>query len=572
MRNYVLCHILLFMLFIPQILHAQNESTTPDSTEVQQIEIIHSDLLSIIRQEGEIIQKLIGKVEVKQDSTLFFCDSAYYYQATNRLEAFSNVRIEMPDSVLLVGDKLTYEGGSRIAEIFYNIVLTDSNVSLFTDHLTYYRNDGYGKYTEGGQLVDEKNVLTSILGEYYPKEDLAYFKDSVSLVNDEYTLTTDTLSYNTETKIAYFLAPTSIINEDGELLTNDGFYDSDNKKVNLYQRPTVKDSTYTLSADTLLFNNYENKGYAIGRVKVEQEDSTLQLWGNYGILNRTTDEAIITEEAVAIQFMEDDTMYLFADTLYSKKDSVDGSRIFKAYYHVEMYMNEMQGISDSLVYLYSDSMITMYDDPILWSDKNQLTGDTVFIQLKNNQADSMWVGPGSFLVSEEDTVGYNQIKGKEMHARFRDNELVWLHVIGNSESLYFVKDENESYQGMNQALSQEMFIFLNDNAVTKINFMAQPDGKFHPIHKILLQTNKLEGMQWRITEKPNLPEIDFLPNGLLNIKRVPLEKINIEREQPTIEVDSLDKSELLILPKVEKTNNGEIKNEKARKKEETENE
>lgn len=123
----------------------------------------------------------------------------------------------------------------------------------------------------------------------------------------------------------------------------------------------------------------------------------------------------------------------------------------------------------------------------------------------------MWVGANGFLVSEEDTVGYNQIKGKELRAKFRDNEIVRLHVIGNSESIYFVKDDSDtvrvSYRGMNQAQAQEMFIHFKDNDVKRIVFLAKPDGTFSPMHEVIFQPNRLEGMEWRPQERPIRPDI-----------------------------------------------------------------
>ncbi|MEM9932824.1 MAG: OstA-like protein [Bacteroidota bacterium] len=480
------------------------KSQAPSEATSSRIEILYAEKLSFIQKEEEAIQKLIGEVKIKQDSTFFYCDSAYSYQDTSILEAFGNVKIVMQDGVTLTGDRLFYNGFTRIAEVFENIVLDDGEVKLFTDKLIYYRDESYGIYTEGGVLENADNTLTSETGYYYSQRKMAYFNQQVSLVNPDYTLTTDTLGYNTATKVAVFLSPTEINNEDGSLLTSNGNYATEEKNIELFSRSTVLDSSYTLTADTLYYNDSTSLGYAYGSVLIEQQDSSLQIWGDEGFFNRSTDETIITEKAIAIQFMEEDTLYMTADTLYAKQDSVEG-RLVRAYYKVDVYMNDMQGKADSLIYLYNDSLIILYDDPIIWSDVNQVTGDTIKIQLKENRADSMWVGPRGFLVSQEDTLGFNQIKGKEMRAKFRENKLVRLHVIGNSESIYFGKDELDNYQGMNTALSQEMIIYLKDNEVSKISFLAKPDGKFFPIHEILFEENKLEGMRWRIDEKTGKP-------------------------------------------------------------------
>lgn len=472
----------------------------------KRIEILNSDRLTFVKVDTTSIQKLIGNVQLKQDSTLFFCDSAYNYEESNLLEAFNNVRVEMPSGVTLEGDKMIYDGNTRIARVFDNILLADGQVELRTDKLVYYRNESYGEYLEGGELKDSANVLTSINGYYYSQLKKAYFKKEVVLVNPDYTLNTDTLGYNTETEVVDFLAPTEILSEDGDLYTSFGTYATKQQNLKLYSRSTLKDSSYQLTSDTLLFDKAENVGYAMGDVVVSQEDSALKVWGEYGIFDRNTNETMITRDAIAVQYMEDDTLYMLADTLYSRQDS-STQRFFKAHYNVQVFMSDMQGIADSLIYFNDDSLLLLLKDPVIWSDVNQLTGDTIKIHMRDSKADSMWVGSYSFLVAEEDTLGYNQIKGKEMRAKFRDNKLSRLHVIGNSESLYFAKDEEDSYKGMNTAKAQEMLIYFKENEVVKINFKAQPDGTMFPIFQIIQQENKLENMKWRISERPIKPTI-----------------------------------------------------------------
>ncbi|TAE50222.1 MAG: hypothetical protein EAZ89_12530 [Bacteroidetes bacterium] len=506
----------ILFLCMPAGLLAQQTTVFQDTSgQSNRIQILNSDILSYSVESGVGIQKLIGHVRLKQDSSYFNCDSAYLYEVDNRFEAFSRIKIEMPDSVFLYGDRVTYDGNTRIAEVYNKIRLLKQKSVLTTNRLTYYRNEDYGYYQGGGKLVDGETVLNSEYGYYYPNRKEAFFKRKVELKNPDYTLYTDTLAYDTETKVARFVTFTRILSEDGEVETTKGTYDTEAGIVNLFKRSTVKDSTYQITADTLFYTDKGNKGTAQGRVIIEQEDSSLQIRGNYGQFNRETDESMLTLDPVAIQTFDDDTLYIFADTLRTYSDTLD-HKMFKAYYHVRFFMNEMQGRADSLMYFYDDSLIYLYGDPVIWSKENQLTGDTIAIWMKNQEADSMWVGGAGFLAAKEDTIGFNQIKGKEFQAKFKDNQISRLHVTGNSESIYFVRDDkdsvNVSYQGMNQALSQEMFIYFEDNEVSRILFLAKPEGTFSPYFEVYGKPNELEGMKWRISEKPDKPVFpDTLP-------------------------------------------------------------
>ncbi|GAB4422389.1 MAG: OstA-like protein [Bacteroidia bacterium] len=530
---------------------AQEPSAPGDTTDSKWVQIRNADLLVFVRIEGEGVQKLLGNVQLQQDSTLFFCDSAYFYEQTNRFDAFDRVRVEMPDSVVMRSKRLSYDGNTRIAEVYDDISLVNREVSLTTQRLTYYRDEEYGYYQQGGKLVDGESVLTSETGYYYPREDQAYFRRKVVLENPDYTLHTDTLGYNTDSKVARFLTFTRIDSKDGEIETTQGTYDTGASRIDLYARSVVRDSSYILTADTLTYIDQDNLGFAYGHIVILQDDSTLEIRGNYGRFNRRTDESLVTRDAVGIQRFDDDTLYIFADTLLFREeqrirqrraaatdtleadtvgsDSLADSlppvappvvldtfdaRIFLAYHQVRYFMNDMQGRADSMTYFYDDSTIYLYDDPVLWSDQNQLSGDTIKVWMKNRQADSLWVGMGGFLVSQEDTVGFNQMKGRELRAKFRDNELVRLDVLGNAESIYFIRDDKDtarvSYQGMNQATAQSMILHLKDNEVKRIVFRSKPEGTFYPFFEVVDQENRLEGMRWRIQERPEKPAL-FAP-------------------------------------------------------------
>lgn len=481
-------------------------SPEPD-TAGGRIEILNADELSFIKKDEESIKKLVGNVHLLQDSTEFFCDSAYQYEVSKMLEAFGNIRIIMNDSLELRGRRLSYNSNTRIAIVTQNVSLTDGATRLTTQNLTYYRNEGYGSYSKGGKLVDSVNTLTSIKGYYYPGNKQASFKEMVVLVNPDYTLKTDTLGYNTESRIATFLAPTEIISKKGTMLASKGYYDSKNKYLSLTSRATMRDSSYTLSSDTLYYDDSTLIGVARGKVVIEQNDSTLTIIGDKAIFNRNTNESTVYDFPVAIQRFDEDTLFMFADTLYTIEDSMK-RRTFKAYHKVRFFMTDLQGKADSLVYAYNDSTIFLYEDPILWSEESQLTGDTIRIFLQNSRADSIWVGKNSFLVSKADTVGFNQVKGKELRAKFKENKLARLHVLGNGESIYYSQNEEGGFEGMNQALSQEILIYFRDNKAYKIKFIAQPEGKYYPMHEVLFKEFILEDMRWRIEEKPLRPLMD----------------------------------------------------------------
>lgn len=481
--------------------------TDPGHQAGNRLEIIKTDLFhyASFGKDSLRIRKLLGHVHLRQDTTDLFCDSAYQFIDSNFVVAYSNVKIVLSRSRTITARQVTYDGDSKILNFWDNVVLSDSNVTLRTPRLTYYRQADYAEYLQGGIIEDEENTLTSKNGFYYPSRDMAYFKKAVKLVNPQFTLVTDTLGYNTKLKVAYFMAPTTVKDSINSMYTEDGYYDTKNDYAFLNQNASIGDSSYTIFADTIQYDQKRDLGKALGNLKIEQKDSSMTVYGKYGEFKSKTEATFVTDSAFAIQYFDDDTLYLFADTLTSFKDTVEDKRYFFAYKDASFFMRELQGVSDSLVYWYDDSLMFFYQKPALWSGTSQITGDTMIIVMRNGTIDSMSIPNRPYISTKEDTVGYDQIKGKALFAKFEEKHLRKMWIFGNSESIYFTKDDKDEYMGMNRAKCSDMFIEFKDNKPNKILFKDQPSGEFFPIHMVLYKENLLEDFKWREKERPERP-------------------------------------------------------------------
>ena len=71
---------------------------------------------------------VIEKFNLKHDNALMYCDSAYLYEASNKIDAFSNVKINQGDSIEILGNYLEYDGNSRVAFIRGNVSLIDNEI------------------------------------------------------------------------------------------------------------------------------------------------------------------------------------------------------------------------------------------------------------------------------------------------------------------------------------------------------------------------------------------------------------------------------------------------------------
>ena len=176
------------------------------------------------------VQRLIGNVKLSHAGTIMMCDSAWLYETDNNIKAYGNIRINRGDSLRLSGDKLEYFGANQIADISGDITMIDNDMTLETEYLVFDIKNNIASYTNGGKIInrENRNVLTSKIGNYYTDNETFHFKQDVNLTNPDYTIETDTLHFHEYNNTADFLGPTFIRGENNLIYCENGFYDTEN--------------------------------------------------------------------------------------------------------------------------------------------------------------------------------------------------------------------------------------------------------------------------------------------------------------------------------------------------------
>lgn len=450
---------------------------------------------------------IVGNVVIKHDGITIMCDSAVRNTQKGIIEGFGHVYIFQPDTFTLTGgDYLKYDEATKNAFVTgKQVVLSDKNMTLTTTSLNYNVKDQFGYYTNTANIINGSNHLTSQRGYYYRRGNYFNFKKNVVLTSPEYTMNSDTLVYYANNKTAFFNGPTKIVSGENTITCNYGWYNTASQKAQFSKGATIYSGTNTISADSLLYDKKTEIGRAYGNLKLYDSTENIEVYGQRGLYKQKTKETIISQFPVAIQRTEDDTLYVMADTFYFINDSLN--RKLLAYPHTEISQSEFQGKCDSLVYRFNDSTISLYHNPILWNDKNQITGDTMHILMKNKKISLMRVIGNAFLASQINLENYNQIAGKLMTNSFDDNKLKSVLVENNAESIYYLRNnetDSAEYTGVNKVKCEKMKIQLDSNKVQGIKFYGAPEGKMYPI-KDFPQTEKLlSGLNWQIENKPIL--------------------------------------------------------------------
>jgi len=476
------------------------QSAAQGQKKKRKIEILHSNALKYNKEKNPNIRKFIGDVAFKHNEFTMYCDGAYSYLNINKIDAFSNVHIKKGDSLNLFGDFLSYNGDKSFGKIRNNVKLDDQKAQLYTDSLDFNSNNNYAHYFNGGKIINEDKTITSRLGHYYSNEDLAFFKDSVVIVDTNYTVRADTLKYNTDSEIAYFYGPTEILSQNNYLYCENGWYNTKTEQFLFRKKSLYKKGDRIIKGDTLFYDDKKGYGEIKQNAVIQDTSKNIILKGNYSEYTENPQYAFLTDSAVMINVDEEkDSLYLHADTLKSHYDSTEEYRIFRAYHKVKIFKTDLQGMCDSLSYTLKDSTIKMFHNPVLWSDSTQSLADSIDIFTKNNHLDKIKLKQSAFIITQEDTTKFNQIKGREMTGFLKNNKLYKVEVYGNGETIYYTKDDKKIV-GVNKAVSSNLIIKLQNNQVAKINMMTDPEGTLSPLDRA--EDVKLKGFKWLENHRP----------------------------------------------------------------------
>lgn len=491
--------------------------------KTSKIELEGANSLEYDKDIGPNVKRLIGEVRFRQGNTTLTCDSAYLYTDVNCIDAYGNVHI-VSGGNNIYGDTLKYNGDSKIAELLVNVKMEDKQMTLTTNHLIYNLNTDVGHYFEGGKIVDKKNTLTSRRGFYFSKKKEFFFKDTVVLVNKEYIMRSDTLMYNTQTDVSYFYGPTTIVSKENNIYCENGWYDT-KKDISQFNKNAVfKNKEQTLKGDSLYYDRIKGIGKAFKNVNIKDSVQKVILTGEYALYFEKKGNTMITDNAVLTKIMDKDSLFLHADTLRAIFDSTKTNKTLFAFHKAKFFKKDLQGMSDSIVYIYKDSIINLYRSPILWTSGNQLTADTIKMILGNNEIKQINLYSSSFLVSRDDTAGFtiakdkkaivdslkfNQVKGKNIVGHFVKNELKLINVYGNGETIYVVKESTGETIGLNKAESAEMKIVLADNKIQKITFISLPNAVLYPEKDLLPSEKLLKDFKWYSYLRPENKEEIF---------------------------------------------------------------
>ena len=218
-----------------------------------------------------------------------------------------------------------------------------------------------------------------------------------------------------------------------------------------------------------------------------------------------TERPATARDTMAADTTARDSMRVDSTALEPPFPADSSYKMIKAYRNVRMYRSDTQLVCDSLVALNTDSIIRLYRDPILWSENNQITSDSMAIHTANQNISKAHFMGDPIMGIEIDTMYYNQVKGKEMIARFADGKVYRNDVNGNAQTIYYLQDDENSTDvtALMYIESAGITFYLVEGEMDKITYKQNPEYVIYPM-AMIPETQKriLDNFEWQSSKRP----------------------------------------------------------------------
>ena len=496
-----------------------------------------------------------GNVHMNQGDTLTLVSDVLFYDGTDQLARARHNVILTHNKMRLYCDSLDYDrlyelgyffNGGRLVDgdntlesewgqyspptheaVFnYNVDMRTPKSTLVSDTLHYNTETGWARIVGPSNVDNGDNHIYSENGSYDTRGERVYLLDRSIVSNKGISIEADSLYYQSDSTLSKGYGNVVYIDRDNRnelrgnyLLYSDslGYAEAADSAmcVDYSQR-----DTFYIHADTFkLFTYYfdldslqaRQDSLLAEKRKLQPRDSlSLPLSPDTlhaslpDSLRATLPDSLLASLPDSLRASSPDSLHASrapvpADTLAATPAPapVDSTwREVRAYNHVRAYRRDIQAVCDSMVFISKDSCMTMYKDPILWQEGQQLLGEEIKAWVNDSTIDSTHVIRQALSVERVDSMCYNQVTGALMRSFFVKGQMDRSIVEGNVLVNYFPFDEDSLMIGMVHAEGTLLQLFMGKKSVDQIKFIGQVDGCMHPLALIQPNVRYLENFQW----------------------------------------------------------------------------
>ena len=453
---------------------AQTDSTSSEGSEKTRINILGA---SVIERNPEIsdASRLIGNVKLALDDAILTCDSAYRFD-DGRFEVFSEIVISQEPSTILRANYGVLNPDIGAVEIKGDVTFHHEELSITCPSLTYNIDTKHVSYYERAIITEGDRFLSSNIGVYSSKTNRLYAGGNVEILELKDIIQSDSLSIDRNSKTLRLYKSSHLEIGEAIIKCEKGEYNGKTGKGWFSGPASMMDDQGLLAGDSIIVNRDKNEGMAWGHVMISDSSRTMNVKGSFASRSENSDLVTgFSDHLVQIVNIEGaDTLRMNTLRLERREEMLyaSGKVVFK--------QGAFSGSGDSLSWDRSVDEMWLLGKPVVWSEEDEMTGDTVKMNLKENRPTSMQLmGNANVLSPANDSLDH-VISGRDLFAHFSNGKLSSVDVIGNGRANYYSIDDLDDIR-LNRATCSQIQMLFSKGKVTRITLLGLPDGDFNPL-------------------------------------------------------------------------------------------
>jgi lipopolysaccharide export system protein LptA len=495
------------------------------------------------------------------DGTATLVSRSGRYDVNNKTAWFyQNVQAN-DENFQLVTDSLSYNTSTRMTRFLAPVRIEKDTAKLYADSGWYDMDDENGSFFGNAQYLEKNTSARADTISYDGKKDVVILRSrekQSSYIAEQDSALAREIYFDRKNDVFRLTGQAWYRGSENEVTGERVFYDKKNEKFTVSGRSRVSDPPYIIEADSLDYNKSVKFGKADGNVIWADTAARSTILADHILYRGEENFLLATNDSGRPSFfteMDGDTLFLKADTIRSfrtilpiskvsgdprlsspsvpsvvndtmlittssdtiaidssfiKNDSMaviqspamDTIDYFTAYGNVRIFKSDLQGVCDSLIFNKMDSVFTLFKSPFVWSDSTQIYGDTLNLLMRSGKISAMNVYSGATILSSDDLIFFNQIRGKYLKALFSDGKISRMDVDGSAQIVYYLTDKEKAYTGINTTEASRMTFLLEDNKVTEIKNYIEPKSKVIPMKDADHEALKVRGFTWKIEVRP----------------------------------------------------------------------
>lgn len=493
-----------------------------------EVEILYAESMRPIGQGERDVLRLLGNVLMGHGEARMRCDSAHFYPSSNSFDAFGRVHIDNRE-VKIDGDTLFYDGNSGDGRIVgKRVVLRDTvqDATLWSDQLYFNTDSNTARYSTWGRIRSGKNMLYSHRGYYYSDGKMAAVAHGVTFKGEKVEAYGDSIQYYQQTERMFFWGPTRLYQEHKMAYGLEGWYDQLSDCMEIVGDVMLDNGGQRIFAQKAYADKHQEYAEAEGRVVLEDSLSNNRLYTQHLRYWHKPQRGVADVDpmlfAIDTNSVKRDSLYLraeklefWSDTVSVRIDSImarDTAMFFRAMQSVRMYKSDLQAVADTVYCNGQDSTVRLSRAPypFVWSGNMQASARDMLAYLGDGQLDSIYMHDRVLVVSQDDSLHFNQMAGLDLWGYFEQSELRRICVKGDGQVIFFMRD-GVTLVGVNKVESPHFLAYIEKNEPVEVVFYGKPVSMIVPFQDAEREDMELSGFAWRKDLRPKLPSDAMQP-------------------------------------------------------------